>query len=150
MVVSFSSCSSDSISEEIQEQELVVSSNKVLEQAVFDEVNNFRIEKGLSPLTISDEAYPYAMQQTQFMIRTGSLSHNAFQDRASQLSAVSKATKVAENVAKGYTTAQTVVDAWIASEGHYVNMIGDFSHTAICIGSDQDGVLYYTQIFFQK
>ena len=67
----------------------------------------------------------------------------------SSLSKSTNAIKVAENVAKGYTTAKDVVEGWVLSEGHYINLVGSYSHTAVSVAQNSEGVLYYTQIFYQ-
>lgn len=149
LFLSIVSCGNDNIEDEMQQEELTIAVNEGLEQQVIQEVNEFRVSKGLNALAYSEDAYQYAEAQTHYMIRTGSLNHDSFDERASSLSKSTNAIKVAENVAKGYATAKDVVEGWILSEGHYINLVGSYSHTAVSVAENSEGVLYYTQIFYQ-
>jgi uncharacterized protein YkwD len=53
------------------------------------------------------------------MIQQNQLSHDGFYDRAAR----SGYGYVGENVAMGYRTAQTLVDAWLSSSGHRSNIL---------------------------
>lgn len=53
----------------------------------------------------------------------------------------------AENIAKGQTTPEAVVNAWWNSEGHRKNMLNS-SYTQIGVGYVSDGN-YWTQMFIR-
>lgn len=52
-----------------------------------------------------------------------------------------------ENLAYGQETPQEVVDAWVASAGHYNTMIGDYSKVGIGVCIAGDGTIYWVQCF---
>lgn len=53
-----------------------------------------------------------------------------------------------ENIGEGFTTAQTVVDAWIASPGHYDALTdSDCNYIGIGIARDANGHYYYSNLF---
>jgi uncharacterized protein YkwD len=56
---------------------------------------------------------------------------------------------VAENVAKGKGTAEEIVNSWLSSVGHKVNIEGNFTLTGISAIQTKDGTYYYTQIFYK-
>lgn len=52
-----------------------------------------------------------------------------------------------ENLAKGYDSAQSVVDAWMASPTHAANILaGDFTTCSIAV-YETGGKLYFAQEF---
>jgi uncharacterized protein YkwD len=59
-------------------------------------------------------------------------------------------TSVAENVAAGQTTAEEVVDTWLASPGHCANLMNprySESGAARATNPDSDQVIYWVQLF---
>ena len=53
-----------------------------------------------------------------------------------------------ENIAYGYTTAQSVVNGWLGSPGHKANIEnGNFTSTGVGVASSAGGQLYWTQNF---
>jgi len=56
--------------------------------------------------------------------------------------------RIAENVAEGFPSAQTVVNGWMASKGHRANILErDVVETGIGIVRASGGALYYCQVF---
>ena len=53
----------------------------------------------------------------------------------------------AENIAKGYSTAQSVVNAWMESDGHKTNILSG-TYTQMGVGYDADGHCW-SQIFIR-
>jgi uncharacterized protein YkwD len=119
-----------------------------VESELFNLVNDHRVSLGQTPLSFSQIAYDYANQHTEYMISTGSLSHDNFTARASGIAAEVKARAVSENVARDYTSALKALEGWLASESHRKTMEGEFSHTAISVKQDASGMLYFTQLFY--
>lgn len=53
-----------------------------------------------------------------------------------------------ENIAMGYETPETVVEAWMNSEGHRANILSeDFSSIGIGYMKDSQGQIYWVQLF---
>lgn len=119
-----------------------------MEREVLDLVNSHRESLGQPSLVFSEVAYEYANAHTDYMIATGSLSHDNFSSRASGISSKVAAKAVSENVARNYDTATEAIEGWLQSESHKKTMEGNFSHTAISIKEDAEGKLYYTQLFY--
>lgn len=141
------SCSKDPIADTPN----IVAVNVVgLEQEVLDIVNSHRVELGSNTLTFSAIAYEYANTHTDYMIQKGSLSHDNFSSRASNIASKVEVQLVAENVAKDYSTAQQAFIGWYESTSHKKTMEGDFTHTAVSVKKDKNGNFYYTQIFYKE
>lgn len=121
-----------------------------LEQEVLDIVNSHRVNLGATALTFSPIAYEYANRHTDYMIKKGSLSHDNFSSRASSIASKVEVQMVAENVAKDYSTAQEAFMGWYESANHKQTMEGDFTHTAVSVKKDENGRLYYTQLFYKE
>ena len=83
-------------------------------------------------------------------MRAEKISHDNFNVRANSIARKEMAAIVKENVAKNYSTANKVVEAWLKSKKHKKTIEGDFTHTTICVKADENGKLYYTQLFFKK
>lgn len=113
-------------------------------------VNNYRVSKGLNTLEKIDYIATVAEGHDNYMISVGQVSHNNFAERHQALVTNLGAKTVSENVAYNYATPQGVFNAWLASDGHRVNMEGDFTHFSIAIRANADGKKYYTNLFMKK
>ena len=60
------------------------------------------------------------------------------------------ANKVSENVAFAYTSAESVVRAWIKSDGHRQNIEGDFTEFEVSAEQNEEGKWYFTNIFIKR
>jgi uncharacterized protein YkwD len=120
------------------------------ELEVLQLINNYRTGKGLSALQKIDYIATVAEGHDHYMISVGQVSHNNFADRHKALVNNLGAKTVSENVAYNYSTPQGVVNAWLASDGHRLNMEGDFTHFSIAIRANAEGKKYYTNIFMKK
>lgn len=120
------------------------------EKDVLTLVNEHRTSEGLNPLEYGHVAYDFADSHNKYMISEGKISHDNFNLRSSNLSVKAKADSVSENVAKDFVNAKGVVRAWINSATHKKVIEGDFTHSAISIKADNEGVLYFTQLFYKK
>lgn len=140
------SCSTDPI----DETEIPTAANAVeVEHELMGIVNSHRIALGQSVLEFSPVAYEHANDHSDYMISTGQLSHHNFSARAQQISAETNAEFVGENVAKGYATAEEAFGNWMDSPSHKQTLEGDFTHSAISVKVDDNGVHYYTQLFYR-
>lgn len=114
-------------------------------------VNEHRQELGLTSLSTLNIISSVADSHTDYMIETGSVSHDNFSKRAEALTNNAKAKSVAENVAYGYGTAEGVVRGWLKSDGHRkIIESPNYTHFGISTESNCDGRNYFTQIFIKK
>ncbi len=120
------------------------------EVQVLDLINNHRQSLGLNKLEKIDYVSVKSEEHTKYMISTGSVNHNFFQDRYESIMTTLGAKNVSENLAYNYSTAQGVVNAWLNSAGHKANIEGDFTHFGISIRTNAEGKKYYTNIFVKK
>lgn len=127
-------------------QDVSVSS---LEQEVMDAVNDYRVSLGLNSLEFSSIAYGYAIAHNEYMVSEGIISHDNFDLRASNLSLDANANYVSENLGMEFTSAEAILEAWKNSPIHKKVMEGDFEYTAVSVTADQEGTLYFTQLFYK-
>ena len=148
------SCTTDEdglYSENAIELEDISLSYTTMEFEISSLINEHRTSIGVSPLQIVNLVSKEAIDHTDYMITEGEVSHDNFSSRHQNLVNKVSATKVGENVAYGYSTAQAVVNAWIKSEGHRDNIENE-SYTSFGISTKQDseGRNYFTQIFIKR
>lgn len=147
------SCSTNSFEDEmpsISKEELVIPESKSIEVQILELINNHRLSKGLNPLKGMTLIKSTAHSHTDYMVDTQKVSHDNFFARSNFLKHNAGAQRVSENVAYGFTKAQSVVNAWIKSEGHRENIEGDFTNFEISAEQDAEGKWYYTNIFIKK
>jgi uncharacterized protein YkwD len=99
------------------------------------------------PLTVDDRLTAAAQGHSDDMAAHDYFSHTSLngataQDRAE---AAGFTGLVGENIAAGQTTADDVMAAWMASEGHRANIL-NCDYTVIGVGLNEDG-WYWTQVF---
>jgi len=146
------SCTTDSIDEKADAlvENLVVPPTKAIETEILELVNNHRLSLGLNPLGDLEVVKSVAYSHTDYMVDKNEVSHDNFYTRSNYLKANAGAKKVSENVAYGYSSAESVVKAWIKSDGHRATIEGDFSNFNISAEKNDDGKWYYTNIFIKK
>lgn len=120
------------------------------ETAVMDAINDYREGLGLNRLEKIDFVSIKSEEHNNYMISVGTISHNFFQARAEKIIQVLGAQNVGENLASNYSTTQAVMNAWIASESHKANLVGDYTHFGISIRKNAEGKKYYTNMFVKK
>lgn len=146
-VIVLSSCTSESLDETTaHEAENVFT----VEQELLEIVNDYRLSVGALPLQFSEVAYKYANSHTDYMIEKGSINHDNFSSRASNINSEVGVEIVAENVAKDYDNATEAFNGWYESSSHKKTMEGDFTHTAVSVKKDTSGNFYYTQLFYKE
>ena len=151
-VLSFS-CSTDNIDDNVEAiitEKLVTPATKTIEVEIMDLINDHRLSLGLKPLNDMTIVKSVAYSHTDYMVDNNIVSHDNFYKRSTYLKENAGAQKVSENVAYGYTSAQSVVSAWIKSEGHKANIEGDFTNFDISAEQNKEGKWYYTNIFIKK
>ena len=112
-------------------------------------LNEHRRSIGKSTLTFNCVATQLAIDHNQYMIEQNQISHDGFSERFQTLQQEVNARSAGENVASGYTSAQSVMTAWLNSEGHKANIEGNFTHIGIAAVRNDQGRLYYTQLFYR-
>jgi uncharacterized protein YkwD len=122
-----------------------------MESEIVSLVNAHRTSLGLSALSTLNIVSGVADGHTDYMIEVGALSHDNFAERAQILMEQAGAKTVGENVGYGYSTAEGVVNAWIASDGHRKIMENpDYTHFGISTDSNTENRNYFTNIFIKK
>ncbi len=146
------SCSTDSIDEKADAlvENLVVPPTKAIETEILNLINDHRLTLGLIPLEDLQIVKSVAYSHTDYMVDQNEISHDNFYTRSNYLKANAGAKKVSENVAYGYSSAKSVVSAWIKSDGHRENIEGDFSNFNISAEKSENGRWYFTNIFIKK
>jgi uncharacterized protein YkwD len=131
------SCSSDSASvetEELQAKEYA-----------------YRIGMGLNELLPIEHISYKSFEHNNYMIDNEVVGHQYFESRAANIKQVLGAVRVSENIAYNYQSNAGVLNAWLNSEGHKVNIEGDYTHFGIAITEDPvTGRKYYTNIFMKR
>lgn len=146
------SCSTDSIEEEKID---ALTSNyapeaKTIEIEILELLNNHRISKGLSALGNMSPIKAQAYNHTDYMVEKNEMSHDNFYLRSSTLKNNEGAITVGENVAFAYSSAESVVNAWINSDSHRENIEGDFTNFDVSAEKNADGKWFFTNIFIKK
>ena len=118
------------------------------ESAVLTLVNDIRAQYGLSPLTLDAELCRYARVKSQDMHDAGYFSHESptYGSPFDMMRSFGLSYAYAgENIAKGYGSAEAVVNAWMNSSRHRANILSA-SYTELGVGYVADGG-YWTQWF---
>lgn len=123
---------------------------KDIEVEILELINEHRKSLNLNPLSMMTTVKSVAYTHTDYMLEKDQMSHDNFYKRSKYLKTNVGASKVSENVAYGYSSARTVVDAWLKSESHKKNIEGDFSYFDISAEQSIEGKWYYTNIFIKK
>ena len=154
LIITYSSCSNIDDTDEYFEipidHSLINLNNWEMTDSILSKINNHRADLG-HKLLQKDTMYAttYALQHTQYMISKNKLSHTNFFIRK-ELLLKKGATNVAENLAYGYTSGESVVNAWINSENHKKIIEGDYTHIGFGIlNSNYNEKNYFTTIFYK-
>jgi uncharacterized protein YkwD len=146
------SCSTDSVEEETIEAitSSYVPQTKVIEIEILELINNHRLSKGLNVLGDMSAIKAQAYDHTDYMVVNQEVSHDNFYKRKTALESTIGAVKVGENVAYAYSSAESVVNAWINSDSHRAIIEGDYTDFDVSAEKDANGKYYYTNIFVKK
>ena len=134
-------------------QETVVQSGSItqIERQAMELVNRIREQNGLKPLTISEDLSVKARVKAQDMKKQGYFSHNSptYGTPFQMIKNFGISFRSAgENIARGYSTPQAVVNGWMNSSGHRANIL-NANYTHIGVGFVIGGN-YWTQMFIAK
>jgi uncharacterized protein YkwD len=146
------SCSTDSVAEDtIDSIEVPVAPQaKQIEIEIMELINAHRITQGLSPLNDHNTVKAVAFTHTDYMIEENNVSHDNFFQRKQSLQANANANVVSENVAYGFNSAESVVNAWLNSPSHRENIEGNFTDFDISAEKNNEGKWYFTNIFIKR
>ncbi len=122
-----------------------------LESEITTLINEYRSSNGLSTLNVMNIVSFEAETHTEYMVQVGEVNHDNFNKRYQYLVANADAKSASENVAYGYNSAESVVNAWLNSPSHK-EIINNPSFTDFGISTkiDSNGKYYYTNIFIKK
>ena len=127
------------------------SSIKEFEDEVIGLVNEIRRGNGLNELTFDWQLARVARYKSEDMKTQGYFAHTSptYGSPFEMMKSFGISYRTAgENIARGYTTAEAVVNAWMNSPGHRANILNS-SYTHIGVGYVKDGN-YWTQMFISK
>lgn len=121
-----------------------------IESEVLRLVNIERTKEGLSPLKISNELSSLANKKSQDMADNNYFSHTSPTygspfDMMRQFGI--NYTSAGENIAQGYSSAESVMNGWMNSPGHRANILSSKFGTLGVGYVDQGGTTYWTQMF---
>ena len=126
------------------------------ESRIFDLINAERRRQGLPALVYNPQLDRMAKIQAQNMARFQKMAHVIPESDLPTLTDRARDSgypyaRLAENVALGYPSAETVVEGWMASKGHRANILQrDVEETGIGIARSSAGGLYYCQVFGRR
>ncbi|WP_431805021.1 CAP domain-containing protein [Halobacillus andaensis] len=137
--------------EDTAEQEEASSEVSEFEQQVVDLTNEERAKQGLEPLELDVELSGVAKDKSLDMQQNNYFSHDS-PTHGSPFDMMNEYgidyTTAGENIARGQTSPEEVVQGWMNSEGHRENIMNE-SFTHIGVGHAEDGN-YWTQMFIAK
>lgn len=115
-------------------------------------INAERAKVALGPLATCGTLTNAAAAHSADQAATSTMSHTG-SDGSTMVNRAERAgytnwTRLAENVAAGYTTVDAVMAGWMASPGHRANLLnGDLTHVGVGRAQSGGGVWYWTQDF---
>lgn len=117
-------------------------------------VNKERKNISLKPLKLNEKLNRIAIIKAKDMAEEKTLSHTSkkFGTTFELLKKEKiKYSAAAENIAKGHSTPEFVMERWMKSSGHRANILGE-NYEEIGIGRavDSDGKLYWVQVFIKN
>ncbi len=141
--------------------------NSQIENEIITLVNRERQTRGLAPLTVNRSLNYAADLHSLDMARLSPVigpynahSHNLYgtyqplvSDRfeAAGYMEFNRSIAWGENIAFGYTSASSVMSAWMASSGHRANILNpNFTEIGVSVRADSAGRLFFTQAFGGK
>ncbi|MFZ1730910.1 MAG: CAP domain-containing protein [Bacteroidota bacterium] len=117
-------------------------------------INQYRVEQGYAPLSLSSVITTQARQHSKNMASGLVLfGHDGFQQRVDEIKKQLNVGGAGENVAmnSGYTDpAKVAFDGWLKSDGHRANIEGNYDLTGVGVSQSSDGAYYLTQIFVKS
>jgi len=150
LMILFISCSSDEEAQNDENSIIIVKeyTYSPIELETMAIINAYRKSIGLNELEIINHVSYKSEQHDFYMIANNVVSHDDFASRSDNIIKALGASKVSENIAYNYNSAQGAFDAWMNSPSHRDNIIGNYTHFGLAIKeSPINGRKYYTNIF---
>ena len=117
------------------------------ELILLEDINAIRLNIGLDEFEPEPLIGSLARLHSENMaIGDIDLGHDGFQSRIASLYGDIDVISAAENVGSNRNLGDAI-DAWLDSDGHADNILGDYNLSGVGISEDADGQLYLTQIF---
>ena len=152
LAISLTSCSSSDSSETSSNEKLVTNYDYSADELdLANKINDYRVENGMTPLTIVNHISFKSLEHNDYMIDNNVVNHDYFDARATNIIHVLGAIKVGENIAYNFSTPNAALHAWLNSPGHKANLDGDYTHFGISITvNPATGKKYFTNMFMKK
>lgn len=152
VLLGFSSCSTEtSIDDQIDAISLPIAPEaKQIEIEIMELINAYRINEGLNALNDHNTVKAVAYTHTDYMRVVNNVSHDNFFQRKQSLQANASANIVSENVAYGFNSAESVVNAWVNSPTHRDTIEGDYTDFDVSAEQNNEGQWYFTNIFIKR
>ena len=114
--------------------------------------NKNRAAEGASALALNEKLTTAAQSYAEYLARTGKFSHSADGSPGSRIKAAGyKYHAVGENIAKGQTSAESVVKGWMHSEGHRKNILSKrYKEVGFGFAKDDKGRMVWVTDFGGK
>jgi uncharacterized protein YkwD len=154
LLCTVASCSKDPIAEQTADFTIDLSlaeqNDAQFAQEVLTLINEHRTSIGIDVIEIGTQfSSAYAVEHTNYMIDMSQINHDHFGIRSAALQSTG-AHQVGENVAYGYNTAESVVNAWLNSPSHRDNIEGNYTHAGFGIKRcTESNTYYFTQLFYK-
>lgn len=155
IVIIMTSCSKDEDGIYFEDTNATIETTQVtytaLETEILELINSHRATIGLNKLATLNIVSQVAEDHTFYMVETGTVNHDNFQQRVQQLRQNANAKTVGENVAFGFASATGVVNGWLNSPDHKKIIENpEYTHFGISTEANEDGRNYFTHIFINK
>ena len=145
------SCSKDDV--EIYEESFIETkvSYSPIENEILNIINEFRRTNGIKTLEKLNIISSVAETHSSYMVKVGEANHDNFPERHEKLVHNANAKTVGENVAYGFNSAESVVNALLNSEHHKKIIVNpDYTHFGISTKTDNEGRNYFTHIYIKQ
>ena len=154
VITSVTSCSKEFIEDEsiinnVDVKPITIEDIMLSEQLVIA-INTYRVSINLNSVILDiDTAHYLAMEHCNYMTSKDEASHHNFLSRSQRLRE-NGASSVSENVAYGYTNANSIVNAWINSPSHKATLEGDYNRIGIGFLNSETNTKYCTALFYMN
>lgn len=111
-------------------------------------INSSRAASGRGPLSADPAAADLARSWSREMASAGRISHNPNLRVAVDTYVTRSWSRIGENVGVGYGVS-SLHDAFMASEGHRANILGDYNRVGVGVVRESSGKLWVTVVFIK-
>lgn len=122
------------------------------EYKIVYEINQERIKNGFVPLELDERLVIAAREKSKDLLENDYFAHNSLKLGTPKEMVEKKGIIFyklgGENIAKGKGDIESIVKAWLKSDGHRKNiMLKEYKKTGVGISKDLNGTTYCTQVF---